>query len=660
MSAILQSDEFSRAEIGFLQEMVQRKPITPPAFKISEWIEGLRHHPKSTPFPGPHRNRRTPYTVEIMDNMSPYVALIFQDIMKGVQLGLTVAGENVIAYWIGEIPAEILYVSSTEDLLEKWATKRLDPMIDSCGLRNRIVATGNNPKSKRTGDKTFSKQFFGGALDMASAQSAASLRSDSKRVLIMDEVDGAPIMLRTGEGKFTKVAEGRTSAWDGRQKIMAISSPKEYDTSEIWPRYQLGDQRQFLVQCPFCGAEQWLDHDAGEQSRHGLKPSTEGGVLIDVVYLCERCNDAIHNHHKGQMLAGGRWVPQVSNAPRERRSYQISSLYSPIGMFSWASYWREYVEAMETPDGMRSFTNLYKGMPYRETGARPVLENVIELRGIYLRGSVPDDVIYITVGLDVQRGSEHDKDKQARIELEIVGHGLGYRTWSIDYKIFKGAVDDPQGGAWAALQSWADDGGLQFSLGNGRTMMPSLILMDANDFFSTQAVFEFTSQWGATYPCRGAQALKKRKGERSDTTDEQTHANVKRFRWVKADNDIRVLMISTVHYKNLIYRRLKTTRVEGDEQPVGFMDFPMGYPEEYFKGLTAEERKTDGSFHCPSGRPNEPLDCRVYAMVAGDVFLDQQVTHLRAKAKDRGLSQADIQGINSKTVLNRIKHSLGR
>lgn len=659
MSAVLQDEAYSNSEIDFLKGTVDRKPVTPPEPLISRWIEGRRIYPPGTPFPGPHRNSRTPHAVEIMDNMSPYSPVQFQDILKGVQLGLTVAAENCILYWIGEVPAEILYVSSTEPALERWATKRLDPAIDSCGLRGLMMGTTNNPGSRKTGDKTFNKTFFGGALDMASAQSASSLRSDSKRILVMDEIDGAPILLRTGEGKFTKAAEGRTSAWDGRQKILALSSATQYDTSEMWQRYLLGDKRQFIVPCPHCGAEQWLDHDAGENTRHGLKPSTEAGVLVDVVYLCERCNDAIHNHHKGVMFNKGFWLPQVSNAPKTRRSYQISSLYSPAGMFSWSSYWREYVEAMEVPDGMRSFTNLYKGMPYRETGARPVLENVIALRGIYSRGTVPDGVIYITVGVDVQRGSDSKDGNPARLELEIAGHGLGYRTWSIDYKVFNGAVDDPQGGAWADLQAWAEVGGFAFERASGGVMSPSFILIDANDNFSTQSVYEFTSKWGATYPCRGSHALKKRKGESASVTDQQTHSNVKRFRWIKADNDVRVLMVSTVFYKNLIYRRLKTVRVDGDEQPVGFMDFPMGYPDSYFKGLTAEERLVDGSFHCPSSRPNEPLDCRVYALVGADVFLDQQVTLLRARAKERNMSQADIQSINSKTVLNRIKASLG-
>lgn len=646
-------------QINYLVELIESRRAHPPGRSIAGWAEKHRKYPKGSPYPGQHRNDRVPYAVEIMENMAPHSLVRLQDILKAVQLGLTAAGESVMGYYIGEMPSEILYVSSTEDLLERWVSKRLDPMLDSCDLRSLITSSTNDPGSRKTGDKTFSKQFkAGAALDMASAQSAASLRSDSKRVLILDEVDGAPIQLRTGEGKYTKVAEGRTRAWDGREKIMALSTATTYDNSEIWQRYLLGDKRQFIIPCPLCGKEQWLDHEAGDGSQHGLKPVTEAGRLVDAVYMCDYCHDAIHNHHKYRILNAGDWVPQVVTAPLHRRSYQISSLYSPF--FSWMSYWQEYEEALEEPDGMRAFTNLYKGMPYRETGARPVLERVIELKGAYATGMVPDGVIYITIGVDVQRGSEKyeqgkDSDNKPRIELEIAGYGFGYRSWSIDYLVFEGAVDDPQGGAWSALREYIEKGGFEFRRSNGVVMHPGIIGVDANDHYTTAAVYEFCTGYSVMHPLRGAQELKRKKGEKRDnggTTDQVRHSNVKRFRWIKADNDQNVLMINTAYYKNMIYQRLKKKRApEDQDQPVGFMDFPVTYTEKYFRGLTAEERLADGSFHCPSGRRNEQLDCRVYSQCFADVYLDNLVNDLRAYAKAKGARQAQIQSIDSKYAL---------
>jgi phage terminase large subunit GpA-like protein len=415
-----------------------------------------------------------------------------------------------------------------------------------------------------------------------------------------------------------------------------------------------------MVPCPYCGKYQWLDHDATAENRHGLRGDFEAGRLINVYYLCDFCHDPIQNHHKGAMLRDGVWEPQTRSTDPLRRSYQLSSLYSPAGMLTWLSYYKQYLEAMDMPDGMRSFTNLYKGMPYRETGAKPVLQNVIELRGAYAENTVPDGVLFLTLGLDVQRGSSKDKENPARIELEIVGHGVGYRTWSICYKVFKGPVDDPAAGAWAKLQAFAESGGFHFEHYNGGQISPSMIFMDANDNYSTAAVYEFTSGWPNSFPIRGASQLKKRKGEKADRVDEYSASNVKKFRWVKADNDISVVMISTAYYKKILYRRLKVQRVDGPEQRVGYCDFPITYNDNYFKGLTAEEALADGSFHCPSGRPNEPMDCRVYAMCAADVWLDQQVTKLRNWGKKRGLKDHQIQAYNSKSVLNELEKRYGK
>lgn len=646
----------NESEYRFLKNLVSNRKTTPPERYPSKYLEGNRVYPMDTPFPGPHKNSRTPYAVEILDNMGPYSPVRVQDVMKGVQLGLTAAAEGIIGYYMGEKPASIIYVSSTSDLLDIWSSKRLEPLIDSLGLRSKITSTDNNPKSRKSGDKTYSKQFFGGSLNLASAQSAASLRSDSKQIIVVDEMDGAPRDLRTGEGNFVDVVMGRASAYDGREKFYGISSPTEYQTSLIWERYKLGDQRQYMVPCPHCGKMQWLDHEQIDKGNHGLRGEYKAGILIDAYYVCEYCHDAIFNHHKAKMLNAGKWEPQAICDP-SRRSYQLSSLYSPHGMFSWRSWYQKYDEALNKENGMRSFTNLYKGMPYREIGSRPKLANVIELRGSYDRGFIPHDVLFITMGLDVQRGSTDPKKKNPpRLEFEIVGHGMGYKTWSIDYVVVEGAVTDPDAGAWAKLNELAQTGGLHFKNKIGLEFSPVLIFMDANDNETTSAVTEFCQKWktAGAIPIRGAGELKKRKSEKADTVDEMKNANMRRFRRIADGKDREVIMINTVYYKQTLYRRLKIQRVDGDQRP-GFCDFPTSYNEAHFEGLTAEEQRIDGSFALASGKRNEPLDCRNYANCAADVYLDNYVSDLRAGAKNKGAKPHEVASINSKTVLELLK-----
>ena len=648
-------------DFDYFLDQMELMPVKQPAQFISEYVEGKRVLPSNTPRPGPWENSYTPYLIEPMNNASPYSGITQTWVKKGAQLGFTAGAENIVGYWMDESPGEILFITATEAALEKWATKRLEPVIDSLGFRHKIFAQNlHNAKSRRTGDKTFQKQYPGGNLDMASAQSASSLRSDSKRVLIFDEVDGAPQDLRTGEGNYVEVGEARTNAWGNRKKEWGISTPTLAGHSMIDNLYNRGDKRFYLVPCPYCGKDQVLELSE-ESTNHGLKADTKAGKVVSVYYLCDHCHDAIFNHHKGAMLQGGHWEPTaVPDAP-DIRSYQISSLYSPVGMLSWREYWAKYQKALDTPDGMRSFTNLYGGEAYRETGARPKLETVIELKGAYKRGTVPQGVIYVTMAIDVQRGSKA-KDNPARLEMEIVGHGLGYRTWSIDYKVFNGAIDDANEGAWLKLTEWARKTGLRFAREDGVMFSPQIILADSGDGKNTHTVYEFCQQWNNTFPCKGFDKIKRRKYEKKNEGIDEAggQQTFKKFRATKINEETTLIAVSTNHYKHLIYTNLKKTRNDGERQTPGFCDFPSNYKEKYFKGLTAEEKRADGSFYCPTGRANEPLDVRVYNLCAADVWLETQVTKLRAAYKEQGAKPEQLLQINSRVVLEKLAANLSK
>jgi phage terminase large subunit GpA-like protein len=637
-------------DIAFLINENEKKPVIPPLDNISEYAENKRILPPNTPFPGPWDNSITPYLIEPMNNMSPHSDVQHTAVMKGAQIGFTAAAENIIAYWIDESPAEILYVSATEDLLEKWAVKRLDPMIDSCGFRHKIYAQTENKQSRRTGDKTFTKEFVGGTLDMASAQSAAGLRSDAKRILIRDEIDGAPRMLRTGEGDWLDVSYARTKAYGHRKKILDLSTPTVFGESLINDQFEWGDQRVYMVPCPRCKKYQKLVMGT-DKSRHGLKGETKKGKIWKVYYLCDYCHKAFFNHNKTEMLRAGRWEPTGKSHSPLYRSYQISSLYSPVGMFSWEEVWLEYMKANEKPDGMRSFVNLVMGEPFKESGARPDIKKVIELRGNYRQGKAQEGVLFLTAGIDVQRGSETNENNPSRIEMEVVGHGAGYRTWSLDYKVFMGTVLDPYGGAWAALDKWARDGGLTYKRKDGKEFSVNMIFIDSGDGNVTDVVYRFAGTWQNTFPCKGFSALRRRKTEKGD---EAGPSNFRRYRAARLNADIMLYEISTNYYKTHLYNNLKIGYQATGEQRPGFCAFPVDYDERFFRMLTAEEKHSDGSFHA-GNRRNEALDCRVYALCAADVYLDALVMDHRVALKNAGGSPVDIQKVNHRLILDILK-----
>lgn len=623
--------------------------ISPPPRYISNYIEGRRIMPSNTPIPGPWENWRTQFGVEIMDCLSPWNPTQHIDIMSASQVVKTSLQENCIGYYIGACPAPILFVSGTDELLRKWATKRLEPLIDSLSLRDKFIAPVENEKSRRTGDTTMQKLFPGGFLEMASAQSPSSQRADSVRILCLDEVDAAPPMLSTGEGYWDENVEARTKGWGNRRKILATSTPTEYQTSTIYKRFLMGDQCEYFVPCPMCGKMQYLERGS-ETGSHGLRAEMKNGEIDFIYYLCDFCHDAIFEHQKGDMIRGGKW--ETKTKPEWlRRSFHINALLSPLGMYSWRDFWSDLKKAERTPDGMRVLINHGDGLPFIDSGKRPKAEKLLELRGKYKSGEVPNGVLYLTAAVDVQRGSKSDPENPPRLEMEILGIGFGHRTWSICYKRFEGEIDDPFGGAWEKLHEFALQTKLQFARREDGFRFPvSMVLIDSGDGENTDIVYRFTQRWSNTFPSKGQRSIQmKKKG----MADEMTESGVIPYRISKLEEGTFLYTISTVYYKNQIYSALNIPRQEVDPQKFGFCEFPSDYGEKYFDMLRAEEKMSDGSYES-HGRRNEALDCRVYALAAADAFLNSEVKNLQAWHKSNGADNFQIQQINKRTVIDRM------
>jgi phage terminase large subunit GpA-like protein len=652
-------------DIDYLIEINQLKKIEPPEKLISKFIEKKRIMPSGTPYPGPVDLRLTPYAIEWMDNMSPYSGITHQVIEKAAQIAATFAVECIIGYWMREMPTAIQYMSATDQLLKKWGTKRLEPMIDSIGMRKLIsdfseIQFGSG--SRRTADTIFSKQFLGGFLELASAQSPSSQRSDSIRVMIRDEIDGAPRMLVTGEGNWLITSEARLKFWGDRMKITDLSTPTTYELSSIHDMYLDGDCRVYLFPCPLCGHMQflfWLP----ETGNHGLRADTVAGKIERVYYLCEKCHDAIFEKSKYKMLNDSRskWEPTKESKSKTYRSYNINSLYAPLGTYSWKKYYEKWLISRDDPGKMRGFTNTDGGQPYREEGSRPKIENVISLRGNYKSGQVLNEVLWITAGSDVQRGkksfellSDSDLERTMeemkkskidlhhqglpRIELEMLGNGHGYRTYSIEYKVFYGHTHDPYSGAWEKLRRWLIETELVYTRLDGSRISCQIMFIDSGDGERTSAVYQFCEPYPGIFPIKGDQALKKGLHEKGD---ELMQSSFRRYSVSKIGDAQFLYTVATNHYKNKIYHSLKIPRQPTEEQRPGFMEFPIDYSDYYFKMLTAEERHFDGSFHSGSRR-NEALVCRAYALCASDVWLDNQVNKVREAYIKQGIPRDKV------------------
>lgn len=640
-----------KPSLEFLAERFSRMPSRTHNPSIVEYAETTMI--PSGPFRGTQfEHRRAPQLTEplsLLSPDSPYREIV---LMTPAQFGKSTIAELTTMYYVAQAPSEIMYVSSNETAAEKWLERRIVPRANAAGIEFKIEV--ENRTRRKSGDTSISKTFPGGNIDIASALSPAQLSSETKRIVLGDEVDRWNVVLGA-EGSVVDMIRARTQAWGSQAKILWISTPTLESVSLIYQMFLTGDQRYYYVPCPYCGHMQLMDfsYDKG----HGLKWEYKDGKInrhsIELICESQTCGKGIKESSKNAILNAGEWRATAASQYDYIASFNANGLYSH--MLTWYDMVVAYEEAHKNNFKKQAFDNLKMGRPHRGMGQRPKVERLIENRGKYRSGEVPEGVLYLTIGIDVQQGSAKDPDNPPRLEMEVMGTGAGYRTWSIEYKIFIGEIDDPYSGAWEKLHQYALNNNLQYVRRIDGFMFPvSLTFIDSG--FMTDVVYKFTQRWTNCFPSKGRGIINKRKGEKGD---EMTENSFKRYRPVKLDEGSTLYEISTVLYKNDIYNSLNIDRQPTDPQKPGFCDFPIDYPEKYFDMLTAEERLTDGSFHS-YGRRNEALDCRVYALCAAHVFLDSELLSYRAVAKSRNMKAADIQQITHRTVLAEMEKQTAR
>jgi phage terminase large subunit GpA-like protein len=623
-----------------------------------------------------------------MDSMSPFSPIRHGVLMKPRKMGATALAECIAAYWVDANPTALEYTTATDDLALDWSTKRWEHVVDSLGFRHKLVAQ-TIAKSRRTGDTVFKKEYMGGYFDIISHFSMAARRAGDYRVQINDEIDGGAPTLSSGEGRWLEVLHGHVTSWGERAKIFDFSSPTTEELSEINRECNLGDYRKYLIPCPHCAAKaptaislpgqptQEYTKERGYQelvdlddsAAYGIKGIYQAGDLVCAVYVCQYCSGEIHNHQKTDMLSRGHWEATKKSSDPGLRSWQIGGLYAPVGMISWTAYFRERQAAMNDSELMRTFQNIRRGLPYHESGARPDLAIVMDHKGRYREGELQPGVVWLSAGMDVQRGKDRPEspDEGPRLEMEILGNGEFYRTWSILYKKFYGPIDDPFAGAWEQFWEWcttADPlihklGKLAFERADGAILPVRALFIDSSDGQTTDIVYRFCSRTLGFIPSKGTGWVTAAKlKERGDVAGP---GNMRHYRWFRiGTGELEGCELSTNYYKEAFFSRMKTPRRSADPQLPGYCDFPVDRRDyrEYFEQLRAEERrKSDGSDHKVRVR-NEGLDCRVYAMAAAETYVMGQLKLLKEWAIKNGATTAQADAYTAKDMIRQWAQAL--
>lgn len=531
-----------------------------------------------------------------MDSMSPSDPCEDVVFMCSSQTGKTEVLNNVCGYIMAHDPGPTLVVQpSTKPMGEAWSKDRLAPMIrDTPALHGKV----KDSAKRDSGNTILHKEFPGGHLTVAGANSPAGLASRPIRYLLCDEIDRYEV---TREGSPLRLAEKRTRTFFNRKRLK-VSSPT-YEDHGIDFEYKGCDQQyQWQLQCLHCDRYQF------PQFRHFQFEERDSET---VRYVCEHCG-AVHDpEDEFKVKESGQYVC-VKNDGIKSKGFWCNQWASPF--VRWAETVDEFLSAKDDPEKLQTVINTAFAETWKEPG-ETIDNNKLLDRCEQYESEVPEGVLFLTFGADVQ---------QDRIEVEVVGWGVGEESWSIDYQALPG--DPTESMVWQDLSEYISGQFGDMRVGAG--------CVDSG-YVPTEVYFWVQRQRNAHI-----WATKGMAGENRPFI-EQRSSRAMRLR-NKNQASYKPEILGVDEGKTVLYRKLKM-----EPGAPGSCHFPIGRDPEYFEQLAAEKRVTRYRkgfqvIEWIKERPrNEALDCRVLAHAALRLTLQinrmtlEQVAQKREKAKEQ-------------------------
>ena len=529
---------------------------------------------------------------------------------KSVQVGASECVINEVLRRIHQQPCTILYFMDTKEKMETFMRERIDQAFAQKPFDGMIEKTG------------ISRYFPGGGLHTYGANSATGLASHPARLVIGDEAaEYKPDIAKSGD--FLTLARGRITVAGRKGKIVLLSKFKGTDISagSFYGYYVAGDCREYLCPCPECG-ELW------SWEIDNLKRDDEGCYLE-----CPKCQGKTRDgDQRVEAVAKGEWRASQERDMSDITSYRISGFMSDPEEVPLKYIYEQYQSVRKRTIGdMRGFYNNILGRPYEEGEIKSVevdecRDKMISLG--YEHGDVPDDVILLTMGIDVQGGY---------LEWEVKGWDKDGSCYSIDRGRIERKIEDVAGCVKEIQEIMKKSyDGLHVWLGciDSGSGAAQHVYQVCSKFPNASAAIN-NNRIGALIPTKGvsnkvsksdksiiAYSPGSRRGAGSRKTGRQ---------WGMRVGDIKMQLYRTIMSD---YKR----NVDGS-MPFGLVFAPKDYPDEYFHEIQSENihKKTTktGEIHFvfveKGGIANEALDLHVMNRFAYEVLGMPDAHALRMK-----------------------------
>lgn len=560
----------------------------PPDLKLSEWADNYRRlSSEASAEPGRWKTSKAPYQKEIMDAITD-ISIKKVVVMSAAQVGKTDAMIlNPIGYYIHYEPSPIMVLQPTITMAETFSKDRLAPMIRD----TPVIAERVNDKSRNSGNTIMQKIFPGGHVTMVGANSPSSLASRPIRILLADEIDRYPATAGSEGDPLFLAAKRLTTFWN--RKEVDVSTPTIKGLSRIEVEYENSSKGEWNVPCPHCGELQplkWCNIDFNKDD------------LSEIRYVCELCGTVSSEVEWKEKFIEGKFVHEDKENPV--KGFHLNTLASTLAT------WREVVEKFlvaneEKKKGnvelLKVWTNTELGETWEEEGEQLEDEALMKRREKY-NCEVPDEVLYLTAGVDTQ---------DDRFEIEVVGWGPEYENWGIRYAAIYGDNSDINNQVWKDLDAFLQQ---TWEKADGTKLKIICTCIDSGGHRTNQ-VYKFCKSRFA----RKVFAIKGSNDSAAAYIQKPTKSN---------REGTYLFTIGVDTGKSWLMDRLKV-----EEEGPGYCHFPKeehkGYDEKYFKGLTSEKKVLRYKMGRPyfawelkdkgQHRRNEALDCRNYATAAIEI-----------------------------------------
>lgn len=373
---------------------------------------------------GPYDLKRFPYWRKIIDLIaSPTVREV--NLMISPQMGKTIAMVMILLFLAENAPCPCMYVLPTQG--------------DAIWFRDRVYA--NALASPHTRHLVPPKsQWNARHIDLgglrcylAWAGGSNAVRSRSCRIVFCDEIDVYEMGQKGGDPVAS--ARQRVGAFH-RWQIWKLSSPVP-EVSRIAEECEQSLMHHWAVCCPKCQHRQELrffTHKEGEYAGCGGmagiedargNPLTADEAKASAHYLCEKgCK--LPPEAKFEMMRTGEWIAEGGDSGQsERLGFTLPLYLSDAHTLNEAA--SAYVVA-RAGGQLAGFFQQWLARSYTSRRPRPKWEIFAKRNaGSYERGTVPQDVWFLTSASDVQ---------EDMVYFSVWGWGHLKRRYLIDWRVF--------------------------------------------------------------------------------------------------------------------------------------------------------------------------------------------------------------------------------